>query len=284
MLTRVQLARYDNGLYENSINVEAELPSGEGGFTIIDVEGLGPVKANVAYSDYAMIDGGVVHSARGDVRNLVIKAGMHPDYADGRTVDQLREELYAHVMTGQEIRVRLFKDGVYVRRINGVVEAVEPVIFSKNPEVSISIICPKPYFITPTTVVTEGLSDDTHNFTYIGNVPWGIEARVNIRTPTSRLRLERLSNTPLEPYQHMTIDGNFQTNQYVTIVTTPGEKEITVRSVANDSVVRRLVTAARIGSNGWPMLRPGLNQLRVSGALPFHVTWDHHVSARYGGF
>lgn len=284
MLTKVQLARYDNGLYRNSVDFVTGLPNGESGFSIVDVDGLGPVKSIIAMSNYAAVPGGTVHSTRHDQRNIVIKIELKPDYAKGVTVSDLREMIETYAMTGEQVRLRLFKDGVYSRRIDGWVESVEPVIFSKTPEIQISVICPHPYFRAEAITITADRNDQPQVLDYIGTVPWGLWIDVRPQITTQWIEVTRFAQSSIESTQTLLIDGPFTMDQYIRIRTTPGEREVNIYNASDDTLISRLTGAAKAGSSGWPILIQGENNIQVRGSGAGHVLWDNRDSARYGGF
>lgn len=283
MLTRVQLARYDNGLYTSAIDLDTERPPGGGGYILEDIEGAGPVKSIISNSSYAAVSGGIVHSTRTDMRNILLTVEIEPNYETNTTVEELRQNLYLHSMTGTFVRLRFFKDDVYINRIDGWVEAVEPVIFSKTPQIKISILCPRPHLIARSQVTQSNRPDTTINFTYPGNVEWGMEVNIMPQRTMAWLEISRISDDPAQESQVLRVEGPFDPSQYIFVRTTPGEKQVTVRAVSNNAIIRRLVGLAEAGSSGWPMIQPGLNRLLVRGPQRGDLLWDHLINARYGG-
>lgn len=147
---------------------------------IRDIEGLGPVKANIASTAYGQMDGEAISGVNLPNRNIVIKVGFNPDWVE-ETVASLREKIYAYFMTKSTVRLRFFRDNGPTVEIEGVVEDCAPSIFSKDPEMQISVVCPLPDFVAVATSHVEGWAYDAGdfiNFTSLSNaekVPFKLE-------------------------------------------------------------------------------------------------------------
>ena len=82
-------------------------------------------------------------------RNIVVTIGFNPNYTINEDVTTLRYALLKVFTPGYKIEMTFenFEAGfIKTYKMNGVVETNEPVIFSPDPQVQISIICPYPYF------------------------------------------------------------------------------------------------------------------------------------------
>lgn len=111
-----------------------------------DIQGLDPVKATINTTEYADIDGGYFTGASVDIRNIVITFGYNPDWAEN-TIETLRQTLYQYFMPKQAIRLTFTSTHLPPVQIDGFVESMEPNIFSQDPSVAVSIICPDPPFV-----------------------------------------------------------------------------------------------------------------------------------------
>lgn len=123
-----------------SIRLELNKPE-ESGLIVQSVDGLGPVKANVNTTQWAMGDGGCFNSARVGERNIVLSLAM----LFAPTVEDARLLTYQYFPVRKRIRLMVETDR-RTAEIDGYVESNEPDIFSKNEAAQISIICPDPYF------------------------------------------------------------------------------------------------------------------------------------------
>lgn len=113
----------------------------ESGFAVVNVEGLGPPKADVITTDMLMLDGGVYNSARTQNRNIVFQLL----YYDDVSIETARLRSYKYFPIKSKVDLMFVTDN---RRatIQGYVESVEPTIFSKQSSVTVSIVCPAPFF------------------------------------------------------------------------------------------------------------------------------------------
>ena len=127
----------------------------ESGLVITNIDGLGPVKEEIAISNRGFLDGGYYHSSRKSPRNIVMTlkyappvtdesvAGFTTDYTD--TVAQMRHKTYKY-FPQKMLLTFIFRTGLGVYRTEGYVESNEVNIFSDSCESVISILCPNPYF------------------------------------------------------------------------------------------------------------------------------------------
>lgn len=111
-----------------------------------DIQGFEPVKATVNITDYADLDGGYLTGATVNQRNIVITFGYNPDW-DTHTIEELRQDLYKYFMPKQNVRLTITSTHLPQVQIDGVVESMDPNIFSQNPSVVVSILCPDPDFV-----------------------------------------------------------------------------------------------------------------------------------------
>lgn len=113
----------------------------ESGFIVTNIDGMGPVKADVNTSHSAVADGDTITSTRLGGRNLVIEGIF--TYAS--TIEEARLKSYKYFPIGKKVTVRIVTDS-RIGETTGVVESNEPTIFSEREEFQISIICESPFF------------------------------------------------------------------------------------------------------------------------------------------
>ena len=127
------------------------------GMAITDISGLGPVKANVVTTDYAISDGAVYNSSRLSYRNIVIKMKLLGTDIDPK-IETTRQNVYKYFPIKKPLWL-IFETDKRTVKIQGYVESNEPEIFSDWETTSISIICPSPYF--------ESVQDNTTEYTNV---------------------------------------------------------------------------------------------------------------------
>jgi hypothetical protein len=113
------------------------------GFLIYDITGLGPGKAEIRTTDIVTADGGLYNSSRLPPKNIVVS--MRFFSWEGKTVEQIRHESYKFFPIKKPLTLFITTDE-RIGEIVGYVEANEPVIFSRETHMQLSIICPYPYF------------------------------------------------------------------------------------------------------------------------------------------
>lgn len=125
----------------DSIKLELTRPEFSG-FAIVNIEGLGPVKADISISDISTYDGGLYNSSRLGTRNIVFSIIFMNYY--GESIEDIRHRAYTFFQTKTKVKL-LFETSTRNLEIDGYVESNEPTIFSKQEGCTISILCPFPY-------------------------------------------------------------------------------------------------------------------------------------------
>ena len=146
---------------------------------IRNIDGLGPVKASINTAPFGAIDGEAYRGSSMGKRNIVISFGLNPNWSD-ETVGSLRQSLYDFFMPKMSTRLRLYSDELPTCDISGYVESCEPNIFSKDPDVQVSIICPDPDFVDIELSTAEGIIGTPEEavateIEYIGTRPTGVK-------------------------------------------------------------------------------------------------------------
>lgn len=113
------------------------------GLLITEIEGLGPVKADINMTKLATADGDIFNSKRLSGRNIVIKAIF--TYAD--TIEEARLMSYKYFPIGTKVKVVVTTDS-RVAETEGYVESNDPEIFSEQSDMQVSILCESPFFLS----------------------------------------------------------------------------------------------------------------------------------------
>lgn len=123
-----------------SIRLELSNPE-ESGFVITNIDGLGPVKANINFTELATSDGAIDNSARLESRNIVISLR----FLESPTIEDTRLKSYKYFPVKRNVNF-LIETDARICETNGRVESNEPFIFNAIEGTQISIMCPDPYF------------------------------------------------------------------------------------------------------------------------------------------
>lgn len=125
---------------DESIKLDLFNPE-ESGFIIKNIDGLGPVKANINFKELATNDGSIDNSARLSSRNIV----MSLQFIESPTIEETRLKSYKYFPIKRNIKILIETDNRICETI-GRVETNVPTIFSNAEGCQISILCPNPYF------------------------------------------------------------------------------------------------------------------------------------------
>jgi hypothetical protein len=259
---------------------------------IRDITGLGPVKADINTTPFGSASGAFYTGGNVGQRNIVLTLGLNPDWVE-HTVAELRQKVYGYFMSNQPVRLRFFRDDGPTVEIEGYTEGNEPEIFSKDPELQISVICPMPDFVAVSQSIVAGVASEdpgTIDFTLVGNVD--TTGRLVVTTTTTE---EPPVTDPDPDY-----DGTF-TLEHSTLA--PGVKIfkvtgstaegliLVIDSARGAKVAENIVGAEHINllnsmttDSEWLALKPGTNKVRVildEGAPD--KAWTLTYFERFGG-
>jgi hypothetical protein len=262
------------------------LPLSEGGrpdtdlIQIRNITGLEPVKANVNTSPLGSVDGESFSGSSVPKRNIVVTLGLNPDW-DEWTMSQLRRLLYAYFMPKLSIRLVLESDDLDTVEIYGYVESCEPVLFSKDGEVQVSIICPDPYFTSVDPIVVTGVSSDGSDpaiIQYNGSIETGINVEITeAAVPAPAVISIQVGDPSLSNFR---IDATVSATKYLVMNSISGKKY--VRQIETGTgVITNLLGYVESGYT-WPILQPGENEFSVisnAGTQDWQLTYFE----RFGG-
>lgn len=251
---------------------------------IRNIEGLGPVKAEFQTAPFALSRGVFFQGSSTGARNIVLTLGLNPLLSGGESMADLRNQIYRYFMP--ELQLTLYFHTNHLSetlRIDGFVESVEPNIFSQDPEMQISIICPRPDFIGDDLhqffgdVVTTG---ETTEIEYTGTVSHGFD-----------LLVSNDDHSYDGPVRITNVNGSFHENFLVGHVKLNSDKRLrlatvpTRRRVQSEDVssgIRSSLLGRMVKTSTWPVLFPGTNEFKVK-ALVSDPTWHLTYFNRYGG-
>lgn len=284
MLTKVEVFSAQPGAPELSL----------GGFfpnldpvQIREIDGIGPVKADIVSTPFATADGELYQGASVGKRNIVMKLGFNPNWID-QTISSLRQLLYRYLLPKAWIKLRFHSDDLPILEIEGYVESCDPNIFSQDPEMVVSIICHKPDFIDVDATIIYGVVDDGSNIEeidYTGTVDTGFEVRVagSVAVPayTGLVRVQAWrepevpSDLIVDP---VTINGD----QYYKMSSAKSARRVLAINWESGEAANLLMYMT--DESVWPVLRPGTNLFTVASAPDGRgQEWTLAYYTRYGG-
>ena len=252
------------------------------GYVVQDVEGLDPVKSNLVSSPFANMDGEQLHSSRRDLRNIVLRIGIEPDYVSS-TVQDLRNNLYNFFMPKSTVSLTFVMHDGKAFYISGMVETCEAALFTREPTMAVSITCFDPDFVSTTPTVLTGVSTNSMataatNLDYDGTVEAPVKLSITVNRTVGEITVYHTVPSG-GIVRSMEIAYPFLSGDVVTVVTTPGKKSVTLLRTN----VSRPILYATPPRAYWMELEHGRNTYRVyvtgTGSLPYQLEY----TARYGG-
>lgn len=246
---------------------------------IRNIEGLDPVKASVSTSPYGSIDGASYTGSSVLTRNIVLTLKPNPDW-DTWTYENLRRMLYSYFMPKQLTRLVFYSDDIIPVEIYGLVEDVSVNMFSKEPELLVSIICPDPYFTALNPTVLTGQNNVVTPVTYGGSIAAGISVKVTAVSGDPPTTIGIQLGDPKITY--FGVEATVSATKYFEVSSIPMRKY--VQNVDIDTaVIENLLSKVYIQEGSlWPTLEPGENEFVVvtdAGAQDWELTYYE----RFGG-
>lgn len=256
---------------------------------IKDIKGLEPVKADIVSTRFGNIRGEAFTGSSVGKRNIIFVCGLNPDWAT-QTMEELRIQLYAFFMPTFPVTLQFTSTHVPLCKISGVVEDFAPNIFSKDPEISVSILCMNPDFVAVDETTVDGVVVDDDEFeliSYEGTTDTGIHLYVDNTEPLESYFGPIDVRAAIGPYV-----PEFWDSLIIDPVHIDSAQSLEVNSVPGSKFVHRVdngthnfagnILAFVFGDPVWPKLRPGDNQFAVKADDP-GPAWTLSYFARFGG-
>lgn len=248
------------------------------------IDGLEPVKADIITSPTGALDGELYSGSSVGKRNIVIKMGLNPNWQD-QTIESLRAELYKYFMPRLGTRLRLISTHLPTCEIVGYVESMDPNIFSKDPEIGISIICPRPDFISVDETTINGIvgpDEVPTDIDYVGNVPAGFVFEIT-PGPTNPAYTGLMSAQILNDgivLQTFSVEVTVDATRSLQVSSVPGDKYVRNHIYTETDPVSLL--SDMVEPSDWLKLYPGLSQFHVT-SVETGLAWELSYFARFGG-
>jgi Phage tail protein len=226
---------------------------------IRNIDGLDPVKASVNTSPYGSVDGASYIGSSVQSRNIVLSLKPRPDW-DIWTYENLRRLVYSYFMPKLITRLVFYSDDMIPVEIYGVVEGVSVNLFSKDPELQVSIVCPDPYFTALDPTVITGVNGEVETFDYNGNVESGMIVRVtHVSGAPTTIGIQL--GDPKVTYFGVAADVN--STKYFEMSSIPMRKYVQNVNIGTGVIDNLLSNVYLQEGSLWPVLEPGENEFRV---------------------
>ena len=249
---------------------------------IRNIDGLDPVTAAIGTAPYGSTDGEAFTGSSVLSRNIVLTLHPNPDWSSW-SPEALRRILYSYFMPKQAVRLEFYSDDMPDLEIIGVVESLTANMFTSDPEIIVSIICPDPYFQTIDAIILSGsVGDDPLDIEYNGSIPGGIQVIVEQVSGTNPNELDIQVGNPDLTFFKVSLNNIVTSTKYFQMSSLPMNKYVETVNESN-SVITSLLSNVEISQGSdWPMFQPGTNQFSVDADNGVQ-TWELAYFERYGG-
>lgn len=227
-------------------------------FVLKSAEGLGPPDINISVSN-SVDSGSSYRGLQPQPRQPVLLIGYQPNYASGQTVADLRALIYGLLTPVADLPVTLaIQDAsrVTIARTYGQISKIEPNIFSKDPEVQITLVCFSAYLQNWNQVIASPgtMSTNPIVLTNIGDAPSGFNMSIKLTADRSMFSLTDPYGTALK------FNYNFVANDVITFDTTPGSRMAKVTRAGVDTNLLPYQDPSSV----WLQMRGGANSYTPS--------------------
>lgn len=254
---------------------------------IRNIDGLDPVKASVNTSPYGSVDGASYVGSSVPARNIVLTIHPNPDW-DNWTFEELRRLVYQYFMPKQATRLVFESDDIDPVEISGFVEGCENNIFSKDPEILVSIICPDPYFTTLEPIILTGQTIDFGEVgsivQYEGNIETGFKLKItHAADPAPTLLSVQTGALSIPGTSYINIEATVDDTKYFEMSSVQMKKYAQNVNVSGGAITNLLSKISVAQGSMWPTLKPGENEISVITHSAAAQDWELSYYARYGG-
>jgi hypothetical protein len=259
IFTKVRIDGLGNGYVD--LPIVGALPSDP--YILLGIDGLGPTEVDVSVTN-TLYQGGIFQGRRPQLREVGIRIGLNPDYAGGVTVESLREAIYrifagSSDMSDTEKVVLQIRNGAYeIARTPVYLKRLDPALFSKDPEVILTMATKSSTFEAPALVVISGgtISIPSPSFTIQGTAATGWLFQVKFLSTVSSWKLTDVNR----PGEKLQIDYAFVANDILTFDSTPGARKITVTRGGVETNIIFALSADSV----WRLLYPSTNNFTAN--------------------
>ena len=247
---------------------------------IRNTEGLDPVNASVSTSPYGSVDGASHTGSSVETRNIVFTLGLNPNW-DDKTYASLRRLVYSYFMPKRLVRLEFYSDDIISVEISGLVEDVSNNMFSKDPEIQVSIVCPSPHFKAIDPIVLTGETGDSPiTIDYKGSIESGINVKVTATEDTSPTAISIQIGDPA--YLFIDVSASIDDTKYLEMSSIPLLKFVRNVDIPSGDIDSLLGYVNEGGEIIWPVFAYGENKFSVITDVGVH-NWELTYYERYGG-
>lgn len=223
--------------------------------TIKNITGLTAADVTIFSGDYAG-PGGYYQGRRVSRRFPVFTFKLNENYRDNIDVSDIRDMLYRQFLDPMPdtdgVQVRLVDDRRPDRYFIGYTETMPADLFVKSPEAQVTMVCMDGVLKSVTPVEVHDGSYISWSIAYDGSADTGLELDIVVGTEIDQVVIE--NNGRL-----MTLEGDFFTDDVITISTVYGNRFIKVNGIDRMTVLK--------AGSFWLQLTQASNSFKVYSAV-----------------
>lgn len=237
-------------------------PSGP--FILKGVEGLDPPPVDISI---AKVRGqrGVRRLKEPQYRQIVALVGLQPEWDSGQSSSDLRSQMYGLLEPkyGAASKAQIMLDDTVICEAEGDVSNIDASIFSKDPEVQVTLDCDYAYLLAPSEVLQTPTRTTDGAYTILdieneGDAPAGFRIEFTLQ--------QAVSHIVLQDYyifgRSMTISGPHAAGDAFIIDTRAGSRKIS--KINSGQTQERSVLNDLSPGSQWLTLHQGDNKLRLN--------------------
>lgn len=250
---------------------------------IRNIDGLDPVRASVNTSPRGSVDGETYTGSNIPKRNIVLTLHPNPNWDDW-TYEKLRRLLYSYFMPKRPTRLVFYSDDMIPVEIFGVVESVAVNMFSKDPELIVSVICPDPYFTALDPVVLTGQTiragGTVVSVDYKGSIETGMKVKVTSVSGPAPTVIGIQIGDPTVSY--FNILATVSASMYFEMSSVHMQKFVQNVNIGSGVITNLLPKVELPEGSLWPVIQPGINEFSVITDQGVQ-DWELSYFERFGG-
>jgi hypothetical protein len=249
-----------------------------------NINGLDPVKASVNTSPFGSVDGASYVGSSVLSRNIVLTLHPNPNWDDW-SYEGLRRLIYSYFMPKRPTRLVFYSDDMIPVEIAGIVESVDVNMFSKDPELLVSIVCPDPYFTALDPVVLTGQTGlpglaPVSIVDYNGSIETGMRVKVTKSSSAVPTNIGIQIGDPKLIY--FAVLATVNANMYFETSSLAMQKYVQNVNIGT-GIITNLLSKVHIQEGSlWPTFQPGENEFSVITDIGAH-DWELTYFERFGG-
>ena len=263
-LKQIKLSTVTN---ENTFNYKS--PTKRDEYILKGTTGLSSPSVTVNLQK-TLLSGSFHTGSRADEREVTLEFILNPDRSKGHTPEYLRDEIYQHILAGQnpeESTTLTLVGSVDVASVECYISNVEADLYTKEPVMQLTLQCASPYFESVNIKEVESQTSRSGELMQFDIFNPGAPVGFVLNTVTadpvtyfgvfSDTTSQRAQASGLDPISPTPSKNGF------TFDSTEKGRDLRQNYTTESSYYRHIFDKVRMSQNGWVYLAPGKNVIRA---------------------